>query len=109
MATTIERSTRWHAGNYTPRHAVEISDPQDFDDAVEAGETLGLTLSKVEVRGAWFAHPDAGCGLGRGFYVDIEKAGRKWFHLKFDDGEVVRARPRHSECLEDGSLRLLFD
>jgi hypothetical protein len=108
--TTIESATRYHAGSYKPRHAVEISDPQDFSEAVEAAETLGLSLSKTEVCGAWRAHPDAGCGLGRGFYVDgIETAGRKWFHLRFDDGTVIRARPKQSEVMEDGTLRLLFD
>jgi hypothetical protein len=106
---SIERSTRYHVGNYTPRHAVEITDPQDFDDAVAAAEKLDLTLSKCEVQGAWDTHPDAGCGLGKNFYVDIETAGRKWFHLAFDDGEVIRARPGRSEYFEDGSLRLLFD
>jgi len=106
----IESASRYHAGSYQPRHAVEISDPQDFSDAVEAAETLDLSLSKTEVCGSWRAHPDAGCGLGRGFYVDgIETAGRKWFHLRFDDGSVVRAQPKESEIVEGGTLRLLFD
>ena len=105
----IEPSTRHHAGRYQPLHAVEISDPTDFSDAVTAAETLRLSLSKVEVRGTWKAHPDAGCGLSRNFYCEVEKAGRKWFHLRFDDGEVIRARPRHSDAVKNGSLRLLFD
>jgi len=106
---SIKRApTRRNIGSHAA-HAVEITDPQDFEDAVEAAEKLDLSLTDCEIRGTWRPHPSRDCGIGRGFTVEIETAGRKWFHLRFEDGETIRARPRPSESLEDGTLRMRFD
>lgn len=91
------------------RHAVRISDCSDFDRAVTAAETLDLTLTECVLSGYWKSHPEADCGFGRGVSVEVEKAGKKWFHLRFDHGEVVRGRPAESDHSEDGYLTLYFD
>lgn len=101
-------STRRSIGS-DAQHAVLITDPADFDDAVDAAATLGMELAECVVEGAWKTHPTKDVGLSRGFNVEIETAGRTWFHLRFDDGEVIRAKPRSSDALHDGYLRLLFE
>ena len=106
---SIERAPTHRTIGTDAAHAVEITDPQDFNDAVEAAGTLGLSLTDCEIRGTWQAHPSRDCGIGRGFEVEIETAGREWFHLRFEDGETIRAQPRRSDSLEDGCLRMRFD
>jgi hypothetical protein len=92
-------------------HIVTITDPADFSDAVEAAETLGMSLSGCENKGIWWTHKDAGFAVSRGMEFEVVKAGRKWFHVKFDDGNECRMRPVESdrERAENGKLRLLFD
>lgn len=104
---SIEPSSAHRPVGSSARHAVEITDPADFDTAVDAAETLGLSLSDCYMKGHWEAHPSQDCGLSRNIEVEVEKAGRKWFHVQFDDGVVMRVRP--SDLSDNGRLRLLFD
>jgi hypothetical protein len=106
---SIERGSRGgQFGSADAHHVVTITDPSDFDDAIDAAETLGMSLSGCENRGLWFTHRDAGFTVSHGMRFDVLKAGRKWFHVEFPDGETCRMRPVES-ANEDGKLRLLFD
>ena len=105
--SSIESTSPRRSFGKEARHAVTVDDPSDFDDAVDAAETLDLDLTECYIEGHWEAHPSKDVGLGRHVEVSIKTAGRKWFHLQFDDGEVIRARP--SDLSDDGRLRMLFD
>jgi hypothetical protein len=96
-------------GSRDARHVVTLTDPSDYDDAVESAEKIGLELSGAESKGCWETHRRAGFALGRRAEFEVIKAGRKWFHIEFPDGETARARPRSSNAIPDGALRLLFD
>jgi hypothetical protein len=107
---SIERGSI--GGTFGPRdarHVVTLTDPSDYGDAVEAAEKLGLELIGCESKGRWTTHKRAGFALGKRAEFEVVKAGRKWFHIEFPDGETARARPRNSNVHLDGALRLLFD
>lgn len=92
----------------TPKHSVEVSDPQEAKDALEAAETLGLELRDANVRGWWTYDEDV--TINNHADCEIDKIGRKWFYLEVT-GKVIKCKPRR--CPEqyggdNGTLRLNF-
>jgi len=95
-----------------PRHTVEVEDPGEYREALEAADTLGLELRNVEIRGAWKGRDGAEPARGSTWAVDSRTDdARKWFYFESDRYETVAARPRCSrvDCIEHGSLELRFD
>lgn len=86
----------------------KVETPQEYKEAVAHAEALGLELESVEGYGSWEAHDGepifirAG-GSGR---LEVEKAGRKYFHIKKGDFEE---KIQSSDGARDtGVLRLTF-
>jgi hypothetical protein len=107
--TSTTKPGQWQ--NDGTRHAVNVTTAQEYRDAVRAADTLDLELIACFVRGIWTTHESVDVGINSGASVSVETAGRKWFHLMFDDGQVIRARPRYERRTHAhaGELQLLFD
>jgi len=91
------------------KHTVEVSDPKEAKDALDAADTLGLELSSANVRGWWKYEDDV--TIAKHADCQIDKLGRKWFYLEVS-GEVVKCKPRHCPSQysgDNGTLRLNFD
>jgi len=94
----------------TAKHTVEVYSPAEAKDALEAADTLDLTLRHAEVRGRWTYEVDT--DITRHAECGIENIGRKWFYLGVT-GETIKCRPRPAhpdiDHLCAGHLRLKFD
>jgi hypothetical protein len=97
---------------HRPTHTVEVTDPSEYRDAIEAADTLGLELHEVEVRGAWESRNGAGPTRGStwSIYKKTEDA-QKWFYIGGNGYGMFAARPVSSraDCIDDGALELKFD
>lgn len=90
-------------------HVVEVADPKEAKEALDAAETLGLELRNAQVRGWWKYDEDV--DIAKHAKCGIETVGRKWFHLEVQ-GEVIKGKPRRCPSQysgDDGTLRLNFD
>jgi len=95
-----------------PAHTVEVEDPAEAQEALEAADTLGLELRNVEIRGSWEGRGGAEPTRGSQWTLHSRtRDARKWFYLTGGDYEPFAARPRRarSDCLNDGTLELRFD
>lgn len=100
-------------------HAVstDVRGPKEYNEAVEAAETLGLELSRVDAYGYGWETPEndpvspGACGRE----VDIRKVGQKYFHMALtgpDGVEVIPVacgRPGYDTDLDRSKLVLRFD
>jgi hypothetical protein len=115
QATTTKRG-EWQSDG--TRHAVDVSTPQEYRDAVDAANTLDLELVECVAVGRWKTHPDE-IELGyTPLTVEVSGNGRKWFNITDmpePSPDTMRAKPRprapdtHGELAEGGALRLRFD
>lgn len=95
---------------------VDVTDPSEYRDAIDAAETLGLDLQRVDAYGyGWEAADDAPVNPGAGGReVEIEKVGQKYFHMKLsgpDGTDVVPVecgKPGHDTDLRPARLTLRF-
>jgi hypothetical protein len=85
-----------------------VETPAEAREALEAADTLGLTLREVKIRGAWEGRN--GAEPSRGSTWQIDKIGRKWFHLTAEGYDAFAAKPRRSrhDWMDDGTLQLRF-
>jgi len=94
-------------------HTVEVSDPQEYREAMDAADTLGLEIREVEVRGAW-ENRDDDAEPTRGSTWSIQRKtrdARKWFYLAGNGYQTFASRPVRSrvDCINNGTLELKFD
>jgi len=97
---------------YRPTHTVEVTDPQEYRDAIDAADTLGLELSEGEIRGAWEGRDGAEPVRGTAWSIDTKtEDARQWFYLNGNGYDTFAARPVYSrsDCINDGALELKFD
>jgi hypothetical protein len=88
-------------------HTVKVETPTEAADALEAADTLGLTLREVKVRGWWEARDGAEPSRGSTWSLQSKtREARKWFHLAGNGYQTFAAKPRDEG---DGTLTLRFD
>jgi len=90
-------------------HTVKVESTEEYKEAVEAAETLGLELVDVEPsRYGWEPEED-GYALHPRDYHDIVKVGYKYVHFDID-GQIVKAEFREDRFDdEEAYLRLCFN
>lgn len=111
---SIERRAPGWSSDPDIRHVVRLTDPADFDDAVEAANTIGLRLRNCKLQGSWVVHDDAPeWETDLMDVTEVETTGRKWFHVRvaqLDTDVTIRIRPQNprSTHTRDG-LDLIFE
>lgn len=94
---------------------VEVTDPDEYREAVEAADVLGLELSRVDGDGyGWEAKDGQPVQPGSSGEIDIVRVTDGWFHMKLvgpDGTEVVPVKcgRSSSESLRDAKLILRFN
>lgn len=94
----------------------DVTTPEEYKEAVEAAETLGLELAWVDAYGyGWETPTDAPPVQpnAAGHEVDIVKVGRKYFHMKLaNPGEEPETIPvacgSSAKSLDDAVLKMRF-
>lgn len=82
----------------------DVESPQEYKEAVEHAQALGFEVSKCFGYGHW----DAEGAPAWPKKCEIEKVGRKYFHIPLLDGEEVqtfKCVPREGG---DGGLEITF-
>lgn len=95
-----------------PTHTVEVETPAEADEALEAADTLGLTLRDVKVRGWWESRTGAEPSRGSTWSLQSKtRDARKWFYLAGNGYQTFAARPTRAtvDGADDGTLELRFD
>lgn len=101
-------SAKANSGTVRGKIVRDVETPQEYKDAIQHAEALGLELSEVQGYGSWKTHDGhpvfirAG-GSGR---VEVEKAGRKYFHIEIND-RIEKLHPTDG-ARDYGHLRLTF-
>jgi len=89
-------------------HSVKVESCQEYKEAIEAAETLGLELADVDASRYGWDSPDADAIHPRGRF-DIEKVGRKYVHFDFGKEGVARAAFGTDIDGDSAYLRLNFN
>lgn len=95
-----------------PTHTVEVEDPQEAREALDAADTLGLELRDVKIRGSWVCRDGDEPARGSAWNLQSKtRDARKWFYLAGNGYQTFAARPTRSrvDCIEDGRAELRFD
>lgn len=95
-----------------PAHTVEVETPGEARAALDAAETLGLTLRNVKIRGWWEGRNGAEPSRGSTWSLQSKtRDARKWFYLAGNGYQTFAARPTRAtvDSADDGTLELRFD
>lgn len=90
---------------YTTSKKVESA--KEYKAAMDAADTLGLTLASAEFYGAWETADEEPVFLS-GARKEIQDAGYTYFTTDVD-GEPLKVRPASSSHRDDGNILLNFD
>lgn len=72
------------------KHSVTVESTDEYKDAIDAADTLGLEVVDVDAARYGWVSPDAEAIHPRDQF-DIQKVGRKYVHFDFGDEGVARA------------------
>jgi hypothetical protein len=72
------------------KHSVKVESVEEYKNAIEAAETLGLSVSDIHASRYGWESPDADA-IHPKKQFEIAKVGRKYVHFDFGDEGVARA------------------
>lgn len=91
----------------TQRFEKDVNSTQEYRDAVAHADALGFHVEEVEAFGGWETADRHPVFLHRASDLEVETAGRKYFHVPVD-GETTRVQPVATRTKERGHLRVTF-
>lgn len=89
-------------------HSVRVESVEEYKEAIDAAETLGLELTDVDAARYGWESPDADAIHPKGRF-EIKKVGRKYVHFDFGDEGIARAAFGTDYDGDSAYLKLKFD
>jgi len=89
------------------KHSVKVESVEEYKDAVDAANTLGLEVSDVDAARYGWDSPDADAIHPKGRFT-IKKVGHKYVHFDFGDEGIARAEFGTDYDGDKAHLRLHF-
>jgi len=90
------------------KHTVKVTSTNEYREAIEAADTLGLELADVDAARYGWESPDADAIHPKGKF-EIKKVGHKYVHFDFGDEGVARGAFSEDYNGDSAYLRLKFN